>query len=76
MKVRIGYQGTEYGTVEDTPDGLKFDGNAKRLRAVVEDLRRKGQSDEDLLADIPRQLNNGYWWSQDTAREGQTDQQG
>jgi hypothetical protein len=33
MKVRIGYGETVYGTIEDTPEGLRHKGDVEQLRA-------------------------------------------
>lgn len=77
MKVRIGYRRREgdawregdYGTVEETPTGLRFDGDAARLGRIMDELRLPGMSDAALLRSLPARLNNGYVWAREDAEE-------
>jgi len=50
------------GTVETTAQGLVFAGrHADSLRRLVESMRLRGMSDEELLRSIPERLGYYYW---------------
>lgn len=77
MKVRIGYRRREggewregdYGTVEETPTGLRLDGDVARLGRIVDEMRLPGMSDAALLRSLPGRLNNGYIWAREVTEE-------
>lgn len=49
MRVRFGYKGETYGTIEATPTGLTYDGDEAKLRRLVAIVR----GDDDRPAGMP-----------------------
>jgi hypothetical protein len=70
MKLRIGHKHETFGTVEDTPDGLRYAGDTATLRKLVHDITapEKPENAPGGLAGfmpwLARQTNNGYLWSE------------
>lgn len=68
-KIRVGYENEDYGTIEVTPDGLKFEGNVEKLRGLVDMVTRPEipehhpQGLTGWMAWFARQMNNGYYWT-------------
>lgn len=68
-KIRVGYEDEDYGTIEAMPDGLKFEGDTKTLKYLVdmvvspEKPEHHPQGLTGFLAWFARQMNNGYYWT-------------
>jgi len=62
IRIEVGKGHEIYGTVETTAQGLVFAGrHADSLRRLVESMRLRGMSDEELLRSIPERLGYYYW---------------
>lgn len=75
MKLKIGHLNTTYGTIEDTPDGLKYSGDEQKLRDLVTAVVSP-EKPENAPGGLPgfmhwfaRQVNNGYLWSETVTGE-------
>jgi hypothetical protein len=62
--IRLGDHQGIYGEVALTPEGLQYSGDEPDLlRQIVATMRRPGQNDADLLADLPERLRSAYCWA-------------